>query len=70
MTLKPLGDRVIVKLVEAEETTKSCILLVATAMMMLFSFTGKRCGRIEGIISLMGYLGYTAYIICRAYGVI
>lgn len=31
MTLKPLGDRVIVKLVEAEETTKSGILLVATA---------------------------------------
>lgn len=30
MTLKPLSDRVIVKLVEAEETTKTGILLTAT----------------------------------------
>lgn len=31
MTLKPLSDRVIVKLIEAEETTKTGILLTATA---------------------------------------
>lgn len=31
MTLKPLSDRVVVKLVEAEETTKSGILLAGTA---------------------------------------
>ena len=30
MTLKPLSDRVIVKLIEAEETTKTGILLTAT----------------------------------------
>ena len=31
MTLKPLSDRVVVKLVEAEETTKTGILLTASA---------------------------------------
>ncbi len=31
MTLKPLADRVIVKAVEAEETTKSGIILTGTA---------------------------------------
>ena len=31
MTLKPLADRVVVKLVEAEETTKSGILLAGSA---------------------------------------
>ncbi len=31
MTLKPLADRVVVKLVEAEETTKSGIILAAAA---------------------------------------
>ena len=31
MTIKPLADRVVVKLVEAEETTKSGIILTATA---------------------------------------
>ena len=31
MTIKPLGDRVVIKNVEAEETTKSGIILTATA---------------------------------------
>ncbi|HOA33812.1 MAG: co-chaperone GroES [Clostridiales bacterium] len=31
MTLKPLGDRVVVKFVEAEETTKGGIILAAAA---------------------------------------
>jgi len=31
MTIKPLADRVVVKSVEAEETTKSGIILAATA---------------------------------------
>ncbi len=31
MTLKPLADRVVVKLVEAEETTKSGIILAGSA---------------------------------------
>ena len=31
MTLVPLGDRVVLKQVEAEETTKSCIVLPGQA---------------------------------------
>lgn len=31
MTIKPLGDRVVVKMVEAEETTKSGIILAGSA---------------------------------------
>ena len=31
MTLKPLSDRVVIKMVEAEETTKSGIILAAAA---------------------------------------
>jgi len=31
MTIKPLGDRVVLKLIEAEETTKSGIILAGTA---------------------------------------
>ncbi|MBQ2001005.1 MAG: co-chaperone GroES, partial [Clostridia bacterium] len=31
MTIKPLADRVVVKMVEAEETTKSGIILAAAA---------------------------------------
>ena len=32
MTLKPLADRVVIKRLEAEETTKSGIILTAAAM--------------------------------------
>ena len=31
MTIKPLGDRVVIKMVEAEETTKSGIILAGNA---------------------------------------
>ena len=31
MTIKPLGDRVVIKMVETEETTKSGIVLPGTA---------------------------------------
>ena len=41
------------------------ILLVATAMMFVYSFTGKRCNRPEGVVAFMGYIGYTAFIILR-----
>ena len=30
MNIKPLGDRVVIKMVEAEETTKSGIILITT----------------------------------------
>ncbi|NCA99760.1 MAG: co-chaperone GroES, partial [Clostridia bacterium] len=31
MTIKPLGDRVVIKMIEMEETTKSGIVLPGTA---------------------------------------
>ena len=67
-----LGATVIISpiSVNAEMMVDTIILLIATAGMMLFSFTGKRCNRMEGVISFTAYLGYTAYIICRAYGMI
>ena len=46
------------------------ILLVATLAMMLFSYTGMRCNRAEGVVAFTAYLGYTAYIILRAYGIL
>lgn len=41
------------------------ILLFATALVYLFAYTRKRCGRIEGATIFIIYLGYFAYIIIR-----
>ena len=67
-----LGTTVIISpiSVNAEMMIDTIILVIATAMMMFFSFTGKRCGRVEGVISFTCYVGYTVYIICRAYGMV
>lgn len=67
-----LGTTVVISpiSVNTDMMIDTVILLIATAMMMFFSFTGKRCGRVEGAITFTCYLGYTAYIICRAYGMI
>ena len=49
MKLKPLADRVVVKMVEAEETTKSGIILTASAKRKTAdrrdhcSWSGRRC---------------------------
>lgn len=43
------------------------ILIVASLMMLLFAFTGKKTGRVEGAIAVLMYLAYTAYIIMRAF---
>ena len=56
--------------VNADMMVDVIILLAATLAMMLFSYTGMRCSRKEGVVVFAGYLGYTAYIICRAYGMI
>ena len=40
MNLKPLADRVVVKMVEVEETTKSGIILTASAK----GHNKKKCG--------------------------
>jgi cation:H+ antiporter len=56
--------------VESVMLVDTIILLAATLLMMVFSVTKRQCTRGEGIVSLTVYLGYTAYIICRAYGLI
>ena len=43
------------------------ILLAASALMLLFAYTKRKTNRVEGIISVMLYIAYTAYIIMRAY---
>ena len=43
------------------------ILIAASLMMLLFAFTGKKTGRVEGAIAVLMYLAYTAYIIMRAF---
>ena len=46
------------------------VLVAVTALVFLFSFTGKRCGRIEGAITFSCYIGYMTYIIIRNYALI
>ena len=43
------------------------ILLGASVLMLLFAFTKRKTGRVEGITSVLIYVAYTAYIIMRAY---
>ncbi len=43
------------------------ILLGVSALMLLFAFTKRKTSRVEGIISVLIYVAYTAYIIMRAY---
>lgn len=56
--------------VNADMMIDTIILLAATAVVMLFSYTRMQCDRKEGIIIFSAYLGYSAYIILRAYGMI
>ena len=43
------------------------ILLGISALMLLFAFTKRKIGRVEGITCVLIYVAYTAYIIMRAY---
>ena len=43
------------------------ILIGVSSMMLLFAYTGKKTNRVEGAISLLVYIAYTAYIIMRAF---
>lgn len=43
------------------------ILIFVSAMMLLFAYTGKKTNRVEGAISTLIYVAYTAYIIMRAF---
>lgn len=45
------------------------ILLGVCGLMMLFAATKKKTGRTEGIICVLIYVAYTAYIIMRQYGI-
>lgn len=56
--------------VNADMMIDTIILLVVTVLIMLFSYTKMECNRIEGVTIFAIYLGYTAYIILRAYGII
>lgn len=56
--------------VNADMMIDTIILLVVTALVMLFSYTKMECNRKEGILIFLAYLGYTAYIILRAYGIV
>jgi cation:H+ antiporter len=43
------------------------ILIAVSVMMLIFAFTGKKTNRVEGAISILVYILYTAYIIMRAF---
>ncbi len=43
------------------------ILIVVSVMMLIFAWTGKKTNRVEGAISTLTYIAYTAYIIMRAF---
>ena len=43
------------------------ILIGVSLLMLLFAFTKKKTDRLEGAISLLLYIAYTAYIIMRAF---
>lgn len=43
------------------------ILIVASLIMFVFAFTKRKINRIEGLISLLMYAAYMAYIIMRAF---
>jgi len=45
------------------------VLIAISLMMLLFAFTGKKTGRVEGAVCVLVYVAYTAYIIMRAFGI-
>ena len=45
------------------------ILIGVSALMLLFAFTKRKTGRLEGAACVLIYVAYTAYIIMRAYGI-
>ena len=47
----------------------TAILIGVTVMMLIFAFTKRKTGRVEGIICVSAYAAYTAYIIMRTYHV-
>ncbi len=66
-----LGGAAIIRPMNAsvELFIDTVILIGITAIIWLFGYTSKKVGRAEGIICVLTYAAYTAYIIMRTYGI-
>ena len=51
--------------VSAESIFDSIFLIAASVVMFVYCKISKKVGRIAGIVSILAYIGYTAYIIMR-----
>lgn len=66
-----LGLTGVIKPLSADSTffIDTGILILVSILMFIFAFTNKRTGRLEGAVSTLVYVAYTAYIIMRAFNV-
>lgn len=54
---------------DADFFIDTAILIGVSVMMLIFAFTKRKTGRLEGVIATLVYVAYTAYIIMRAFNV-
>ena len=66
-----LGMAGVIKPMESEDAfiVDSAILILVSALMLLFAFTKRKIVRWEGAVCVLIYAAYTAYIIMRAFGI-
>lgn len=66
-----LGMTGVIKPMESEDAfiVDSAILILVSALMLLFAFTKRKIVRWEGAVCVLIYAAYTAYIIMRAFGI-
>ena len=64
-----LGITGVIKPITADASffTDIAVLIGISALMWLFAFTKKKTSRLEGAVCVLIYVGYTAYIIMRAF---
>lgn len=64
-----LGITGVIKPITAEATffIDIAVLIAVSALMLLFAFTKRKISRWEGAVCVLIYVGYTAYIIMRAF---